>query len=134
MRNISVIPPVAALLLGSCVSSHYPRSANPSVADGQQAHGSPRPQGVIWDVSAPITAALGVGAAAKSRSEGGCFTPCVKGTACNKKTGFCDELPCRGECSAHQRCDKSGIVDRCVDDGSSFDVRAVSQRPDGGGD
>ena len=64
--------------------------------------------------SAVMTSAVAVGASAVSRAQGGCYAACPDGTACNEKTGLCDELPCRGRCAPNQRCDKRGPIEKCV--------------------
>jgi hypothetical protein len=56
----------------------------------------------------------GLAASAVSRSQGGCYASCVPGTTCNKKTGYCDPLPCRGECLPHEQCVQEGLTSRCT--------------------
>ncbi len=63
---------------------------------------------------AAANAAIGVAAAAVSRSQGGCYSACPVGTACNPKTGMCDELPCRGACQPSERCDTNRLIPACV--------------------
>jgi hypothetical protein len=58
--------------------------------------------------------AWGLAAAAVSRAHGGCYASCVPGTTCNTKTGYCDPLPCRGECLPQQQCVEDGLGSRCV--------------------
>ncbi|HEX8825293.1 MAG TPA: hypothetical protein VF794_35595 [Archangium sp.] len=58
--------------------------------------------------------AWGLAMAAVSRSQGGCYASCVPGTVCNKKTGYCDALPCRGECLPHEQCVEEGLSSRCT--------------------
>ncbi|MGI5860895.1 MAG: hypothetical protein ACOX6T_02440 [Myxococcales bacterium] len=48
------------------------------------------------------------------RAGGDCYSPCLPGTRCNPATGYCDPLPCRGECQQWERCDESGLLPRCV--------------------
>lgn len=64
--------------------------------------------------SAAIATAVAVTAAGVSRAQGGCVAACPPGTACNPATGFCDPLPCRGACQAHEWCEKVGRTERCV--------------------
>lgn len=45
-----------------------------------------------------LNAAVGGGVAAYRRSQGECFTPCTPGNQCNQKTGYCEPIPCGGEC------------------------------------
>jgi hypothetical protein len=59
---------------------------------------------VVWSLAA----------SAVSRSQGGCYASCVPGTVCNKKTGYCDPLPCRGECLPHEQCVQEGLTSRCT--------------------
>jgi len=56
----------------------------------------------------------GLAMSAVSRSQGGCYAACVPGTACNEKTGYCDPLPCRGECLPHEQCVQEGLTSRCT--------------------
>ena len=35
-------------------------------------------------------------------------------TSCNEKTGYCDPLPCRGECLPHEQCVQEGLTSRCT--------------------
>ena len=64
--------------------------------------------------NAVIGAALAVGAAGVSRASGHCYASCPPGTACNAKTGLCDELPCRGQCNPGEICDTARAVPECV--------------------
>ena len=57
-------------------------------------------------LNAAIGTALGVGAAAYSRSQGGCYATCTHGTYCNETTGTCEPLPCYGRCDADEVCDE----------------------------
>src|SRR5438309_1971766 len=65
--------------------------------------------------AAVLNTAIAGGVAAGRRAGGECFTPCVKGTRCNLATGFCDPIPCRGECQEWQHCVESGLVPHCAD-------------------
>lgn len=66
--------------------------------------------------AAAVNTAIAAGVSAGRRADGECYSPCGPGTKCNPKTGFCDTLPCRGECQAWQRCDESGVLYKCVDE------------------
>jgi len=96
-RTLSVVTCVAVLLSSGCLG----RGSN---AD-------------------PVTATLlGLGAAAVSRSQGGCYASCPVGTKCNGKTGYCEELPCHGRCAPDERCDTT-TVERCVRHAPDLEVR-----------
>lgn len=69
-----------------------------------------------------IMTAVGVTAAVASRASGGCYAACPPGTACNPRTGMCDELPCRGRCADDERCDVTGLLPRCVRSGPAIDL------------
>jgi hypothetical protein len=64
--------------------------------------------------NALIGTAIGVGASAYSRSQGGCYASCPTGTRCNPATGFCDAIPCRGECGPNEECVELGLRSRCI--------------------
>ncbi len=64
--------------------------------------------------AAATTSAIAVGVGAYNRANGECYGPCIDGTACNKATGTCDPIPCRGRCQTNERCEKSGLLDKCV--------------------
>ncbi len=77
-----------------------------------------------------VGTAVAVGASAVNRSQGGCYAACTAGTTCNTKTGYCDPLPCRGECMPGERCERTHLGDRCVRDAKDLDVRPPgSDRP-----
>src|SRR6478672_3134663 len=105
MVSRALVVAVVALLL-SCAASNA------------TAIGAPDP------VSAVVLASA-VGVA--RRTQGDCFTVCPVGTACNVKTGYCDTLPCHGQCQDRERCDESGLIPHCVPDGSEVFIA-------GGGD
>lgn len=69
---------------------------------------------------ATTTAAIATGVGAYRMSEGECFTVCARGTTCNRKTGYCDPLPCHGMCRDEERCDDSGLIPKCVPDSSKI--------------
>jgi hypothetical protein len=64
---------------------------------------------------AAVTTGLAAGFAAARRADGDCYTPCSTGTSCNRATGLCERIPCRGECLPGEKCEESwtGGV-RCV--------------------
>ena len=64
--------------------------------------------------NAAINTAIAATASGVRRANGECFTPCTPGTACNKGTGMCDPLPCRGQCGFDQKCESTYVGDRCV--------------------
>lgn len=71
--------------------------------------------GCVGDVGgAALNTGLALGASAISRSQGGCYAACPTGTTCNRATGYCDPLPCRGECSPFQECIEEKLSYRCV--------------------
>ncbi|MFL5356675.1 hypothetical protein [Archangium sp.] len=65
-------------------------------------------------LTAALNTGIAVGASAASRSQGGCYASCPVGTTCNKTTGYCDPLPCRGECDPFQECIEERLTYRCV--------------------
>jgi hypothetical protein len=64
--------------------------------------------------SAVLNTAVAATAAGVRRANGECFTPCNPGFACNKSTGYCDPLPCRGECRQDERCESNYLGEKCV--------------------
>jgi hypothetical protein len=64
--------------------------------------------------NAVLGTAVGLGASAHQRSQGGCYAVCVGDTACNHKTGYCDPLPCRGRCASDESCRETATGPRCV--------------------
>lgn len=75
--------------------------------------------GCVGDASGAIAHAalntgMALGASAISRSQGGCYAACPTGTTCNETTGYCDPLPCRGECAAFEECIEEKLVHHCV--------------------
>ncbi|WP_146210107.1 hypothetical protein [Vitiosangium sp. GDMCC 1.1324] len=51
---------------------------------------------------------------AVSRAQGGCYATCLPGTTCNTQTGYCDPLPCRGECLSQEQCVEDALGSRCM--------------------
>ena len=113
----------------ACAGTVTPRSANPYIADSETA--DQRTSATVGAGAGAVGVAVGVGASAARRAAGECYTPCVPGTECNRQTGLCDPLPCRGQCKPHERCDTSGVFPRCVDDGARMYITPGG--PDAGG-
>lgn len=70
-------------------------------------------------IDAAVGTAIGLTAAGVSRAGGGCYASCPPGTTCNAATGFCDELPCRGLCSAEEHCEMTPTAWKCMPGRSS---------------
>jgi hypothetical protein len=68
--------------------------------------------GAVGD--AVLNTGIALGSSAISRSQGGCYASCPTGTTCNKGTGYCDPIPCRGTCDPFQECVEDGLFYRCV--------------------
>lgn len=64
--------------------------------------------------TAAFNTGVALGASAISRSQGGCYAACPVGTTCNESTGYCDPLPCRGECDPFEECIETKLTYRCV--------------------
>jgi len=64
--------------------------------------------------AAASTTGLAIAVGAVNRANGECYGPCVDGTACNKKTGTCDPIPCRGRCQPNEKCEQRGLFEHCV--------------------
>jgi len=77
--------------------------------------------------AAAVMTVIGVGASVAQRKAGGCYADCPPGTTCNRATGYCDELPCRGLCTNGQLCDTSGPLPRCVA-GGTVDLKIDSRK------
>jgi hypothetical protein len=65
-------------------------------------------------LNAALNTGIALGSSAASRSQGGCYAACPAGTSCNKATGYCDPIPCRGECSPFEECVEDKLFYRCV--------------------
>jgi len=63
---------------------------------------------------AAATSAAAVGAALAERAAGGCVAICTAGTACNRTSGLCEPMPCRGECGASEHCEQTFSGEKCV--------------------
>ncbi len=66
-----------------------------------------------------LNTGIALGASAVSRSSGGCYAACPVGTTCDKATGLCEQLPCRGECDPFQECIETRLSYRCVARGTA---------------
>jgi hypothetical protein len=88
----SAVVPVAAIFLSGCVAG----AASGAV------------------LNAALNTGVALGASAISRSQGGCYAACPTGTTCNAATGYCDPLPCRGECDPFEECIEDKLVYQCV--------------------
>lgn len=80
--------------------------------------------------SAIVNTAIATGASAHSRSQGGCYAACPVGTSCNKETGYCDPMPCRGLCRADEQCDQTGPVERCTPRQAPLDLHIEEKKPE----
>ena len=65
-------------------------------------------------VGAATTSAVAIGAAVAERASGGCIAICTAGTVCNRTTGLCEPMPCRGECGANEHCEQTFSGEKCV--------------------
>lgn len=108
---------VRAVLLLTAVAACAPKVNYAPVSVDPSA---PIREGVSRTPGVDVTVVVGAGASAKRRLDGQCFVECPRGTRCNLKTGFCDELPCHGECAADQLCDGRGLVPVCISSGDSL--------------
>jgi hypothetical protein len=63
---------------------------------------------------ATLNTAIGVGAAAGSRAQGGCYATCTAGSTCNPASGMCERVPCGGECPPGESCEDSPTGQRCI--------------------
>lgn len=88
----SAFMPVAAVFLSGCVAG----AAGGAV------------------LNAALNTGVALGTSAVSRSQGGCYAACPAGTRCNAATGYCDPLPCRGECDPYEECIEDKLVYQCV--------------------
>jgi hypothetical protein len=48
--------------------------------------------------AAAINTAAALGVSAQQRSQGGCYSTCTNGTACNPRTGYCEPISARDVC------------------------------------
>ena len=65
-------------------------------------------------IGAATTSAVAIGTAIAERAAGGCIAICTAGTACNRTTGLCEPMPCRGECGANEHCEQTFSGEKCV--------------------
>ena len=54
-----------------------------------------------------------------SRASGGCWAACPAGTICNRNSGLCEELPCRGLCSSDEHCELTPTSSHCLPGGAA---------------
>lgn len=64
--------------------------------------------------AAALNTTIAVATSGVSRSQGGCFASCGPGTTCDRNTGYCVVLPCRGRCQANEQCVEQGLSSKCV--------------------
>ena len=67
-------------------------------------------RGAMIDLTLPVAIAV----SAKRHADGECYVSCLPGTRCNRVTGYCDAVPCRGECGPNEHCEESNLSSRCV--------------------
>jgi len=65
-------------------------------------------------VGAATTSAVAIGTAIAGRAAGGCIAICTAGTVCNRTTGLCEPMPCRGECGPNEHCEQTFSGEKCV--------------------
>jgi len=64
---------------------------------------------------ASVITAEAMGAAALSRSQGGCIAMCTNGTVCNPRNGLCERPPCGDtSCGPGEHCEVSYKGNQCV--------------------
>lgn len=68
-------------------------------------------------VNAAINTAVAGTVSGVRRANGDCYTVCNPGSSCNRQTGMCDPLPCRGECRFDEHCEVAPVGDKCVPNG-----------------
>jgi hypothetical protein len=78
---------------------------------------------------AAATSAAAVGAAFAERASGGCIAMCTAGTACNRTTGLCEPMPCRGECGPNEHCEQTFSGEKCVAGGPTSVEALVKGKP-----
>jgi hypothetical protein len=64
-------------------------------------------------VNAALNLTLATAVAGYQRSEGGCYSACDPKSACNPKTGYCERVPCGGECRPDWVCNDTPMGERC---------------------
>jgi hypothetical protein len=65
-------------------------------------------------IGAVVMTPLALGASVANRAAGGCYAVCQQGEQCNEKTGFCEALPCRGQCTASETCEEGFFGVKCL--------------------
>lgn len=77
--------------------------------------------------NAVVNTAIAAVAAGANRAAGGCYSTCPPGTACDVRTGLCEELPCRGKCLGNEVCEQPpNQPPRCVSRSQAFELPAAS--------
>lgn len=64
-------------------------------------------------INAVANSAIAAAASGVSRATGNCYAACPEGTTCDRSTGLCEALPCRGRCATNERCELNPL-ERCV--------------------
>ena len=62
---------------------------------------------------------FGATASGISRASGGCWAACPTGTICNRNSGLCEELPCRGLCGSDEHCELTPTSSHCLPGGAA---------------
>jgi hypothetical protein len=105
---------ILALLLLGCSGQKPRASFVPGVSTAT---------GVATSVVAAVAASAG------SRALGGCYAICQQGEVCNRNSGLCDVVPCRGLCGAGERCESGFLGDKCVQSGDGLSATSKSAAP-----
>ena len=63
---------------------------------------------------AAVITSLAGGYSAIRRANGQCYVDCLPGTSCNRTTGLCDPLACRGKCAEGLTCEETETGSACV--------------------
>lgn len=73
--------------------------------------------------SAAATTAVAGAVGVARRAAGECYTVCPVGTTCDRSTGYCKEIPCRGQCGYGEYCSAAG---RCEKGNDPFLITLVA--------
>jgi hypothetical protein len=63
---------------------------------------------------AAVITSLAGGYSAIRRANGECYVDCLPGTSCNRTTGLCEPLACRGKCAEGLTCEETETGSACV--------------------
>lgn len=63
---------------------------------------------------AAVITSLAGGYSAIRRANGECYVDCLPGSSCNRTTGLCDPLACRGKCAEGLSCEQTETGSACV--------------------